>query len=138
MEREEFIREVQLNVLRNHALRLSEAEAASAIEATLEMVGQQLTPAATRSLAEKLPAGVAELVEGQEMDQSLTPDSFLESVANRESVDLTVATYYVRAVLATLGQLLSAQELDNLRKQFPAELQSFLTRGSDDEVEAAL
>jgi hypothetical protein len=44
MEKEAFLDAIRLNVLENHALALSEAEAGEAVQVTLQTVAEQLTP----------------------------------------------------------------------------------------------
>lgn len=57
MEQDEFIEEVQQNLLRNHAIHISREEAFKAIHATLETLGEYLVNLTT--LSSYLPPAVA-------------------------------------------------------------------------------
>ena len=138
MEHEEFIEQVQLNLLRNHALRLSEPETIVAIEAVLQTLAEQLTPEDRMALAGYLPPTLQDFWRDAGTSTSLTVDGFFERIAERESISVTVASYYTRAVLETLSEALSTEDLAGLRSELPARFRSLLERGSGDELNAAL
>lgn len=138
MEHEEFIEQVQLNLMRDHALRLSEAEAAAAIEAVLQTLAEQITAADRAALAELLPPALQDFWRDAGTAKSLTLDGFFERIAERESIDVTVAAYYVSAVLDTLSETLDSEDLDRLRAELPSRFYPLFQRGEGDELDTSL
>lgn len=138
MEHQEFIEQVQQNLLQNHALRLSEAETVGAIEAVLQTLAEQLTAEDRIALAESLPPALQDFWRDAGTSRSLTYDGFLQRIAERESISVTVATYYARAVMETLSETLSSQDLASLQDQLPARFSSLFDRGADDELDVVV
>lgn len=138
MEHQEFIEQVQQNLLQNHALRLSEAETVGAIEAVLQTLAEQLTAEDRVVLADSLPPALQDFWRDAGTSRSLTYDAFFERIAERESIGVTVATYYARAVLETLSETLSSQDLELLQDQMPARFSPLFSRGADDEFDLAM
>lgn len=138
MEHQEFIEQVQLNLLQNHALRLSEVETVGVIEAVLQTLAEQLAPEDRAALADSLPPALQDFWRDAGTSRSLTYEDFFQRIAERESIGVTVATYYVRAVLETLSETLSSEDLELLQGQLPARLSRLFGRGADDELDMAL
>ncbi|MDX1662560.1 MAG: DUF2267 domain-containing protein [Candidatus Promineifilaceae bacterium] len=138
MQHEEFLNEVQLHVLRNHAIRLSNAEAANATEAVLQTLAEQFSEADRATLAEKLPPELQDFWEDAGTAESLTLNGFFQRLAERMSIDVTVATYYARAVTDTLSELLSSDDLDDLRARLPERFAPLFDRGAGGELGTAL
>ena len=138
MEHEEFIDQVQMNIMRNHALRLSEAETVGAIEAVLQTLAEQLTDVDRAALADRLPPALQDFWRDAGTSKSLTLDGFFERIAERESIDVTVATYYARAVLETLSETLAPEDLEMLKAELPARFNSLFQRGEGDELDMSL
>lgn len=138
MDSEEFVDEVKMNVLRNHAVRLSDGDAWRAIESTFQTLAEQLGPEGTSFIAERLPAEIADVVEPAESRELFSLEEFFERVAELEAVDTTVASYYVRAVLETLSETLDSSELEELRRMLPTQFRPLFERGETDELETSL
>lgn len=138
MEHEEFIEQVQLNILHNHAIRLSRPETIVAIEAVLQTLAEQITREDRGALAGYLPPALQDFWRDAGTSTSLTLDGFFERIAERESISVTVASYYVRAVLDTLSEALSTEDLAKLRAELPARFHTLFERGSGDALDAAL
>lgn len=138
MEHEEFVEQVQLNILRNHALRLSDSETIGAIEAVLQTLAEQITQEDRATLVEHLPPSLQHFWRDAGAAKSLTLDGFFERIAERLSVDLTEATYYARAVLSTLSETLTPADLDTIRAELPAHFNPLFQRGQGDELDMTL
>jgi uncharacterized protein (DUF2267 family) len=138
MQTEEFIEEVRMNLLRNHAIRMTDGDIWSAIESTLQTLAEQLEPDDTLHIAQQLPEPFAGFMQPYEARDSLELDLFFERVAEMEAVDLTVASYYVRAVLQTLAQTLNDDDLAQLQSMLPQRFRSLFERGMGDEIESEL
>lgn len=134
MEHEEFIEQVQLNLLNNHALRLSQTETVAAIEAVLQTLAEQLSAEDRTAMARSLPPALQDFWRDAGTAQSLTYNAFFDRIAERESIDVTVAAYYVRAVLETLSETLSTEDLELLRARLPARFSPLFNRGAGDDL----
>ncbi|MEV5983011.1 DUF2267 domain-containing protein [Streptomyces sp. NPDC052114] len=92
----------------------AQGEAATALRAVLEVLGGHLVGDDRMDLAALLPQQCAPLLaEAVPASEPLTPDAFIDAVAERESGDPTEAR---RAVVAVLGALSDAVDDALLRR----------------------
>jgi uncharacterized protein (DUF2267 family) len=138
MEHEEFVEQVQLNVLQDHALRLSDAQTVGAIEAVLQTLAEQIDEEDRQELARTLPPALQDFWRDAGTSKSLTLDGFFQRIAERESIGVTVAGYYVSAVMATLGAALSTEAFERLQAELPDRFNPLFQRGAADELGSAL
>ncbi len=121
MKYDEFVAEVQH---RGHLDSLDEA--ARAIGATLETLGERLPDEEAHVLAMELPPGLGrylvEAMNGQDFDL----DEFFNRVAVREDVDVDVATNHARIVMVVLRNAVSPGTLAKVLNRLPGDHSSLI------------
>jgi uncharacterized protein (DUF2267 family) len=100
-----------------------------ATQATLETLGERISPGQARDLAEQLPPELAPWIATDHDAQGFGVDEFLRRVAEREDVDLETARRHAMAVFAALGRAVNAEELADLRSELSKDYAPLLPRG---------
>ncbi len=129
MQYHEFIGQVQ-----NHARLPSQGEAARAICATLETLGERLSEGAAMNLAAQLPPGIGDYLRlSRKNAQRFSLDEFFERIADREGagVDMPQSVYNTRAVMTVLKEAVTPGLLDKIREQLPGEYDSLFEAGME-------
>jgi uncharacterized protein (DUF2267 family) len=105
---------------------LSHAEAERATRATLETLGERISDGEARDIAEQLPAPLRPIViDGRDPEPSEAGE-FVRRVAEREGVERPLAREHARAVFAALGQVVSRDEIDDMRAQLPSSFRDLV------------
>lgn len=125
MQYEEFVERVQ-----QRAGLGSFAEAEAATRATLTVLGEYLTGGEGLDLASQLPQGLAEHLRRQPPERSniFSLSDFLQRVGEEQGTSIERAEAHTRAVLGVLGEAVTKGEMDDVRRQFPSELDSLFGR----------
>jgi uncharacterized protein (DUF2267 family) len=123
MEYEQFIRTVQ------HAAELGWQQAEQATRATLETLGERISPGETRDLAERLPEQVGPWVVNDGQAEGFGVDEFIRRVADREGVDPATAERHVRAVFTALWRATGAAELADVASELSRDYAPLLPVG---------
>jgi uncharacterized protein (DUF2267 family) len=118
LQYEEFIEQV-----RQRAGLAQSGEAETATRATLTVLGEYLTEGEGLDLASQLPQGLAETLRRQPPDRSMifSLNDFVQLVAEEEGVSFEEALTHIRAVMGVLEEAVSADEMEDVRRQFPSE-----------------
>jgi uncharacterized protein (DUF2267 family) len=103
--------------------------ARQATRATLQTLAERISRGEARDLAEQLPPELAPSIATDREAEAFGVDEFINRVAAREQVDPATAERHARAVLAALGQAVSADELVDLLSELPREFAPMLPRG---------
>lgn len=117
-----------------HALGGDRELAERASRATLQTLAERITAGEARDLAAELPPELAPWLATGPRAEPFDVDELLRRVAEREGVDMVAAERHARAVLAALGQAVSAGELADLAAQLPEDYAPLLPRGRAVEV----
>lgn len=133
-----FLTEVKSNILRNHALEVSDDTARQATQATLETLGQQLPEAEADAIAARLPSEFGDKLKQGDTNPSSSLEEFVGEVADRLSVGLVEASYYVRAVLAALTETLAPHHVGRMADGLPDWLKRLFQPKAGDDVEPSL
>ncbi len=99
----------------------STEEALRATRATLEVLGERLTPGEADDLAAQLPEGIKESVTFAPAGQGFDFDEFFRRIAEREGVDYSTAIDHARAVTVVLMEAVSPGEIDDVKRQLPEQ-----------------
>ncbi len=104
-------------------------DAASAVRATLAVLGERLAGGETSDLASQLPPALAEALPATGLGERFGLDEFYRRVAEREADGCTPdhARQHARAVAQVLQASLTPGEMDNLASQLPTEYQDLLS-----------
>jgi uncharacterized protein (DUF2267 family) len=116
---DDLIKEVQQDILRNHALDISREEAVRAVQAVMLTLAENLDSGETTWFVGLLPAEVRQPLGKVEAAESFTREGFFGAVAERTDADTVRAAYYVRAVFGALKEALSAEQMERLRNNLP-------------------
>jgi uncharacterized protein (DUF2267 family) len=96
----------------------SQEEAVRATHATLETLGERLSTRETRQLAAELPTELrAYLLQRSAHQQLFTLEEFFHRVSAREGVRWHQAVAHARAVIAVVGEAVSAGEFEDVRTE---------------------
>jgi uncharacterized protein (DUF2267 family) len=125
-------------VARRAGMPSEKAEAVS--RATLETLTDRITAGQASRIAGQLPVELREhlhktttAIEAQ-IAEPFGLDEFVERVAARAGVDLTMADAGMQAVLNTIGDAVSKDELEDLVSQLPKEFWESIQAGAGVEV----
>ena len=113
---------------------ISWVDAERAAQATLETLGERISAAQARQLAEDLPPQIRAWLTperaGQappaEQAQDFDVGEFLRRVAEREGVDPETAEHHAKAVFIALARLVRGQEIAQLAAQLPSDYKRLL------------
>ncbi|MGW4567716.1 DUF2267 domain-containing protein [Streptomyces sp. NPDC004561] len=95
-------------------------QGARAVQNVLEVLGAHLVGDDRTDLAAVLPRGCGRLLTaGRPANEPLTPESFVEAVADRSDEDLAEARREIDAVLPTLAEVADTALLRRLLTQLP-------------------
>jgi uncharacterized protein (DUF2267 family) len=125
---EDFIRTVQ------HAADLSWEEAEAATRATLETLGERISPGEARDLADRLPEQVSGWVHTDTNAEGFGVDEFVRRVAEREGIDALSAERHVRAVFLALWRATGARELADVASELSRDYAPLLPVGPQVDV----
>jgi uncharacterized protein (DUF2267 family) len=128
MNYEQFIGTVQ------HAADLSWNEAEAATRATLEALGERISPGEARDLADRLPEELGAWVHTDTEAEGFDVDEFVRRVAEREGVDAAAAERHVRAVFLALWRATGARELADVASELSRDYAPLLPVGPQVEV----
>jgi uncharacterized protein (DUF2267 family) len=128
MDYEQFIGTVQ------HAADLSWNEAEAATRATLEALGERISPGEARDLADRLPEELGGWVHTDTEAEGFDVDEFVRRVAEREGVDAAAAERHVRAVFLALWRATGARELADVASELSRDYAPLLPVGPQVEV----
>jgi uncharacterized protein (DUF2267 family) len=106
---------------------LPPTEAADVIRATLETLAERISGGQARDLAAQLPAEFrGYLHKEDEFGERLHLAEFLHEVGARAGVDDQRAAAGARAVLATVRDVVSAKEFEDLKSELPKDIRQLL------------
>lgn len=125
MKYDEFVGQVQ------HGAKLaSRGEAVKAIRATLETLSERLSGGEPKDLASQLPEEIGiylrHTLEG--LSQPFSLQEFYLRVSLRAHVPVPRAIHQARSVMAVLQTAVSQGEIDDVRKQLPAQFHELFTQ----------
>jgi uncharacterized protein (DUF2267 family) len=132
MQFHEFIGQVQ-----NRARLPTQGEAARAICATLETLGERLSEGEAMNVAAQLPPGIGDYLRlARENEQRFSLDEFFERVAERSGagVDMPEAVYQTRAVITVLQEAVTPGQLAKMRAQLPDEYNPLFENGTEGQL----
>jgi uncharacterized protein (DUF2267 family) len=132
MQYHEFIGQVQ-----NQARLPTQGEAARAICATLETLGEHLSEGEAMNLAAQLPPGIGDYLRlARKNEQRFSLDEFFERVAEREGagVDLPQSVYNTRAVIHVLQDAVTPGLLHKMRAQLPDDYNPLFEAGMEGQL----
>lgn len=109
----------------------SNDQAYEAIEATLDTLRQRLTGNEPRNLASQLPPEIAGPLDGEGGGEDFSISEFYDRVAEKENAGREEATGHARAVTATVQELVTAGELDDVREQLKGEFEELVGSKGD-------
>jgi uncharacterized protein (DUF2267 family) len=112
MEYAAFIKQVQQRVGFD-----APEEAERAIQATLETLGERLSPRETRQLAAELPKELRASLLQRPAQQLFNLEEFFNRVSAREGVRWHQAATHARAVIAVVGEAVSSGELADVKTE---------------------
>jgi uncharacterized protein (DUF2267 family) len=112
MEYAAFIKRVQQRVDFD-----APADAVRAIEATLETLGERLSPRETRQLAAELPKELRASLLQRSAQQIFPLEEFFNRVSAREGVRWHQAATHARAVIAVVGEAVSSGALADVKTE---------------------
>jgi len=102
-------------------------EAATALVATLEVLGQRIGRGEREDLAAQLPPEVKRLVlQEQHAGRRMSLNEFLQRIAEREDRDERTARRHATAVLRTLYDAVGEGEMKDVFAQLPPDYQILL------------
>ncbi|SCL13800.1 Uncharacterized conserved protein, DUF2267 family [Micromonospora rhizosphaerae] len=125
-------------VARRAGVPSEKAEAVS--RATLETLTDRITAGQASHIAGQLPVELRQNLHktttamGAQIAESFELDEFVERVAARAGVDVAMADAGMRAVLSTIGEVVSKDELQDLVSQLPKEFWEIIQAGARVEV----
>ena len=93
------------------------ADAVRAIQATLETLGERLSPRETRQLAAELPKELRGYLLQRPVQQLFPLEEFFNRVSAREGVRWHQAATHARAVIAVVGEAVSSGELEDVKTE---------------------
>jgi len=93
------------------------AEAVRATQATLETLGERLSTRETRQLAAELPKELRVSLLQRPAQQLFPLEEFFNRVSAREGVRWHQAATHARAVIAVVGEAVSAGEFEDVRTE---------------------
>jgi uncharacterized protein (DUF2267 family) len=126
---DEFLGQVQ-----QRARLGSRAAAAVAVRSTLSCLAERLAGGAAENLAAQLPAEIGNHLRGAGGDpRAMSPDAFIQRVAEREGVEPSDAALHIRAVLDVLEDA-TAGTLAKIRAQIPDVFDPLFDAGSTGEM----
>jgi uncharacterized protein (DUF2267 family) len=112
---------------------ISWVDAERAAKATLETLGERISAAQARQLAEDLPPQIRRWLTPERREAERGPDAqdfdvdaFLRRVAEREGVDPETAEHHAKAVFIALARLVRGQEIAQLAAQLPSDYRRLL------------
>jgi uncharacterized protein (DUF2267 family) len=120
--------------------QVSPAEATMITRATLETLTDRVTGGQARGLAGQLPVELRQHLHkttsptDAQIAESFGFEEFVHRVSARAGVDGAVADAGARAVLATVGETVSSDELDGMLSQLPKEFWEIVRPGARVEV----
>lgn len=120
--------------------RVSPEEAGAVTRAALETLTDRITAGQGSRIAGQLPVELREHLHkttsaiGAQIAESFGMDEFVERVAARAGVDGAMADTGMRAVLSTIGEAVSTDELEDLLSQLPKEFWEIIQAGARVEV----
>jgi uncharacterized protein (DUF2267 family) len=95
----------------------SQEEAVRATHATLETLGERLSTRETRQLAAELPQELRAYLLQRSAHQPFPLEEFFHRVSARGGVRWHQAVVHARAVIAVVGEAVSAGELEDVRTE---------------------
>lgn len=97
----------------------SREEAAKAVEATLQTLGERLFGGEAKDLAAQLPRNLSRFLLGQENKGDFHKEEFVQRVSRREGTDPAMAEAHARTVIGVLCDAVSSGEIDDVLSQLP-------------------
>ncbi|QFU84173.1 DUF2267 domain-containing protein [Natronorubrum aibiense] len=116
MNYKEFVGQVQ------HRLEYAEfGRAVRATRAVLTTLGERLQEGEATDLASPLPMEIDRYLTEADHGQRFDYQEFLDRVADREGVDRADANYHAQQLLAVVGEVVPAGNLEKIDAQLPEE-----------------
>jgi uncharacterized protein (DUF2267 family) len=110
-----------LGAVQSRARLPSNAEAVSAVRATLETLASRLTEDERKDLASQLPREIGAFLLREIPFVRLSLQEFFQRVSELEGIELPTAVYHARVVMEVLGEAVSPGEMEDVRAQLPEE-----------------
>ncbi len=99
----------------------NERQAASAVHAVLEVLGERLSHLEAEALADDLPPALGASLRSERHGETFSLAEFQQRVARRLGVRVGVAVELVSGVLETLGEALRGEVIDRVRVELQDE-----------------
>ncbi|SIR76300.1 DUF2267 domain-containing protein [Natronorubrum thiooxidans] len=116
MNYKEFIGQVQ------HRLEYAQfGQAVRATRAVLTTLGERLQEGEATDLASPLPMEIDRYLIDAEHGQRFDYQAFLDRIAEREGVDRPDANYHAQQLLAVVGEIVPAGNLEKVNNQLPED-----------------
>lgn len=106
------------------------AEAIAAMRATLETLGERLSPTERQHLAAQLPEEAAIYLGDADGSEPFGIGDFFERVGRRAGVAPSDAAIHSRAVMEVVAAAVSEGELEDLRAELPEEYERLFEASS--------
>jgi uncharacterized protein (DUF2267 family) len=100
---------------------MTQEEATRAARATLETLGERISPGEAEDVARRLPEELRPTLRSDGGPQAFGADEFIRRVAEREGTDERTARTHAEAVFAALGSVLSEKELSDVDSELPGD-----------------
>lgn len=122
MQADEFVRRVQVQA------KIATGDAAlKVIEAALETLGERIRRDERRDLAAQLPDQLKAYLNKRQETTRFDLEEFYNRVAGRSELGLPAAILQSQAVIDVLQQAVSPGQLQDIRRQLPAEYEELFT-----------
>jgi uncharacterized protein (DUF2267 family) len=113
----------------------STGEAVQAIRATLQTLGERVTPGQADDLAAQLPEELGLYLKMAEGVEQFELEEFFERVTKREGIDRPDAVYHARVVIDVLLEAVTTGEIEDLLSQLPDSFRPLFEAGSKGEMD---
>lgn len=132
MNYDEFTGQVQ-----HYAKLPSRGDAVRAIRATLEALSQRLAGGEADDLADQLPMEIQPYLRQGGYGEQFDLNEFYRRVSVYEEIDLPIAVYHARVVIAMLVKAVSPGEIKDAMAQLPDEFRTLFEYQLEGEARAA-
>jgi uncharacterized protein (DUF2267 family) len=122
MQADEFVRRVQVQA------KIATGDAAlKVIEASLETLGERIRRDVRQDLAAQLPDQLKAYLNKRQETTRFDLEEFYNRVAGRSDLGLPAAVLQSQAVIDVLQQAVSPGQLQDIRRQLPAEYEELFS-----------
>ena len=113
----------------------SQGEAVRAIHATLETLGERITPQEAQDLAAQLPKEIGDYLKQGKGPQRFDLQEFFMRVGAKESEEIPEAAFHARAVISVLVEAVTVAEMMDVIDQLPDDYRPLFDSGAEGEMD---